>query len=438
MFLHNITHLKSNWWRGAALLSAAFFILICLSSCKKEDSAYGLEGIDQNALLNSIQVDTFELQTSTQLDDSIITDNPAYAVLGSYNDPKFGFFNAGFCTQLRLSGENPNFGDISSITIDSLVLGLEYAGYYGDLSSQVLEVFQLNDTLGLETTYYSFTSKSYAPYNLVESGEESFVPNPDGITVIGEDTVDTQLRIPLKKSFATALLQEASSGSGSFLTNEAFSNYFKGLYVRVNNPNQLSGKGGVFYFNLNDPLSKMTLYYTQNNVKKTFDFLINENCADFNKVVINNTGKPVDQVVNNPGLGQSEFYSQAFKSRAVIKIPGMKNLPKRAVIHRADLILPIQYQTGSKYLPSDELSVLVKIDNQFNGIGVFGLYDPFKKYYKVDIRNYLQALVAGSIETTDLFVSPRYFVISSERVIFNGPSSINKLKPKLIVTYTQY
>lgn len=389
-------------------------------------------------LLNSAQVDTFTLNTFSIAEDSLISDNPAYAVLGSYNDPKFGTVNANFYTQLRLSGLNPNFGDVSTITIDSVMLGLEYAGFYGEFSSQKVEVYEMTEAINIDSVYYSFSTKTTTSTDLVEPGYGTFTPDPEGITVIGSDTVDTQLRIKLKNALGTQLINEAASGGTNFTSNENFLSYFKGLHVRVNNASQLAGKGGVFYFNLNDPLSKMTVYYTQDGSQKTFDFLINSECADFNHVDIDNTGKPVQNVIDNPSSGQVEYYSQAFKSRAVVKMAGLKNLPTNAIIHKAELILPIQYQTGAKYLPPDELSVSAMINGKLSGIGVFGLYDYAFKHYTVDVRNYMQALVSGQISTDELILSPRLFITSAERVVFNGPNSTNKKKPKLVVTYTKF
>ena len=89
-------------------------------------------------------------------------------------------------------------------------------------------------------------------------------------------------------------------------------------------------------------------------------------------------------------------------------------------------------------MPSDELSVSVRINNLLSGIGVFGFYDNFTKSYTVDCRNYVQALVSGDITTTELYLSPRFFITSAERVIFNGPNTINKKKPQIVVTYTEY
>lgn len=428
-----------NSWRKVFGLSATFLItLLVVVACKKKESTLGNDVLDPNSLLNSTQVDTFQLTTFTIAEDSLISDNPAYAVLGSYNDPKFGKVEASFYTQVVLSGLNPNFGDISAITVDSLVLGLEYADYYGELSPQTVEVYQLTEKLDVDSTYYSFQDKAHSSTNLVVPGYETFTPTPNGETIIGEDTVDAQLRIRLNNSLATQLINESASGGTNYSSIDNFTSYFKGLYVKVNNGSQLSGKGAVFYFNLNDPLSKMTIYYTQAGVQKTFDFLINSECADFNHVDIDNSGKPVQNVINDTISGQTEFYAQAFKSRAIVKIPGLKNLPKKCVIHKAELILPVQYQTATKYSPSDEISVSVRIDNILSGIGVFGFYDNYTKSYTVDCRDYVQALVTGQISTTELILSPRFFITSAERIIFNGPSTINKKKPQIVVTYTQY
>ncbi len=415
----------------------AFFALLLLA-CKKKENGLGQDVLDPNSLLNSLQVDTFELQTFTYTEDSIISDNPAYAVLGSYNDPNFGTVNAGFYTQFRLSGVNPNFGNLAEITIDSIVLGLEYRGFYGEFSAQNLEVFEVSESFYLDSTYYAFDQLNTFSTNLVEPGTESFIPNPNDVTVIGVDTVDTQLRIHLKKSLAQRFLYEAVTGGSNFSSNDNFLTYFKGLKVRVNNPPQASGKGGVFYFDLNDPLSKMTIYYTKGDSKKTFDFLINSECADFNHVDVDNSGKPVQNVINDTLSGQKEFYAQSFKSRAVVNIPGIKNIPKKAVIHNAQLILPIQHQTGSKYYPGDDLSVSIRVDGALGGIGVFGVYDLYKKQYTVDIRNFVQALIAGDISTTELILSPRFFINSADRIIFNGPETINKMRPRVVLTYTEF
>jgi len=428
-------------WRKVFILSATFLLFLTgMSSCKKKDNSMGLNNLNSEDLLNSAQVDTFTLTTFTILDDSVITKDPAYSVLGKYHDPKFGMVDASFYTQLRISGANPNFGDISTITIDSVILGLEYDGYYGDFDPFTIEVNRLTSSLYEDSMYYAFSELDASSKNLVMPGYETITPNPEGITVIGEDTVDTQLRIRLRNSLGTTLINEAVNGT-AFASVDAFLEYFKGIRIRCTNPNPSSGNGGIYYFNINDPLSKLTIYYTQESTQKRYDLVINSACVDFNHVEIDNTGKPVQNVISDTLSGQTEFYAQAFKSRAVVQIPGLSNIPKKAVIHKAELYLPVQYQTGSFYGPGFEVSVATRPEDnpdEFVSIGVFGTYIDYQKHFKIDLRSYVQSVATGFFPNSELIVSPRYFITSADRIVFNGPNTTNKKKPQLIVTYTEY
>jgi hypothetical protein len=410
-------------------------------SCKKKDSVLGKDVIDPYAYLNGTTTDTFDIITTIIEEDSIITDNAANVVLGSYNDPKFGKFEASFYTQLRLDGVNPNFGAVSTIVVDSFVLALEYVGYYGDLSPQTFEVYELNEDLYLDSTYYAFTNKNTKPGNLVPVGTELMTPDPFNKAVVGGDSLLPQLRIQLNTSLATALINEATSGSATFASNENFLTYFKGLKVKTNNGPQASGTGGILYFNINSPASKATIYFTQDGVQKTYDLLINTSCADFTHVEKDITGKPLEQLLQNESLGNIEFYAQAFNFRALVKIPVLNNLKKNQLIHRANLHLPIQFQSNYRYKPGLNISVATRIKESvqtYTNLGVLGSYDDYTKEYSVDLKQYTQAIINKDIENTGIILSPRYFINSAERIVFNGKNTINKAKPRLVVTYTTY
>jgi hypothetical protein len=417
-----------------------FFASSFFFSCTK-NKTLGKDVIDSETYLNGTTVDTFDLITYTIEEDSSITDNASNVVLGSYIDPKFGEFDASFYSQVRLGGLNPDFGDPTTMQIDSFVLALKYVGYYGDLSPQTFEVYELDDTLDLKSKYYSFTTKNAKSTNWVPSGKGTISPKPLTKTVIGNDTVDAQLRIPLDTNIARNLIEEATSGSSTFITNEDFLNYFKGIKVKTNNSAQTSGQGAIFYFNITDAASKMTIYFTQANVQKTYDFVINSDCADFTNVQVNNSGKPIDLVLQDSTKGLKEFYAQAFKYRAIIKIKGIENLPKNLVIHRADLSLPVQYQTGYRFKPGSSVSIATKLkstDINYTSLGILGEFNEGKKLFAVNLRTYVQALVNKEIENNGVVVSPRFFINSAERIVFNGKNTTNKTKPKLILTYTTY
>lgn len=420
-----------------------FLLLLALAllACKKKDQLLGKELLGPEILLNGITSDTFYLATSVILEDSMVTDNAANVVLGSYNDPKFGVFNASFYTQLRLAGINPNFGDPASIVVDSFILGLEYAGYYGALNTQNFEVFELTESLSNDSTYYQFSTKTHGITNLIPAGKESITPDPLNYTIIGDDSVQAQLRIPLDTNLAKQFITEATNGSVTFTSNTNFQSYFKGLLVQTNNGAQSAGQGGVFYFNLNDPGTKLTIYYRQDGVEKTYDFLMNSTCADFSHVEVNRNGSAVEQVISNPSQGLQEFYAQAFGIRAKVLIPGLSQFSENQLIHRAEIHLPIQFQLGSKYKPGSSVSFATKKTAASQGYintGVLGVYSESNKEFSADLKSYVQAVINEDIENTGLIVSPRFFVNSAERIIFNGPNTINKMRPKIIITYTNF
>lgn len=419
------------------LVFSAFMVF---GACKKKDFQNGKDAIDPNEVLNGITTDTFDIITYTIAEDSTITSNPANVTLGSYNDPKFGKFEASFYTQLRLGTINPDFGDVNSIKVDSFVLALKYVGYYGDLGEQSFEVFEMDESIYLDSNYYAFSEKSTKNTNLIPLGKRNITPKPNENTVVGVDTVDAQLRIPLDTVFAKQLIDEARFGI-AFSSSDNFLNFFKGIKVNTRNLNQNTGEGGILYFSLNDPASKVTIYFTQSGVSKSYDFLINSSCADFNHVEIQNASYPIQNVLLDSTKGLTEFYAQAFKHRAVVQIPGLKNLSEKIVVHRADLTLPIQYQTGYRYRPGFSVSVATKLnstDKNYTSLGILGDFDDTKKHFKLNLKNYIQAVVNKNIENNGIVVSPRFFINTAERIIFNGKNTTNKNRPKLILTYTTY
>ena len=417
-------------------------MLIFFVSCQKNKHEIGKPAIDQDQLLNGITTDTFDLITYTINEDSAVTDNMANVLLGSYVDPKFGKVSASFYTEFRLKSLNPVFGDIGTIVYDSCVLSLQYVGYYGDLSTQNVEVYELSDSLSMDSVYYDFSSKPTKPGNLVANGMGAFTPKPLTNTVVDDDTLAPQLRIQLDTNFAKGIIQESTSGNGTFSSNVNFQQFFKGFKVKVNNPAQAIGKGAIFYFNINNnAASKLTIYYTQGGVKKSYDIVINSQAADFVHIDTDHTGTPLEMVLQDSTKGQSTFYAQAFRQRAVIKIPGLDNLPKNVVVHRADLTLPVQFQNGYRYKPGSAVSVAARLkftDTKLANLNVVGAFVESKKHFAIDLRTYTQALIADNIDNTGVVVSPVFFRNSAERIVFNGPNTINKMKPKLILTYTTY
>lgn len=430
-------------WRKGWFLSATFLLLFLVTtSCKKQNHTLGQDVLDPNELLTSGGTDTFQLVTSSFSVDSMITDNIGYGILGSYNDPVFGKVNAEIYTQFRLLTVSPIFDDLNQITIDSVVLGLEYRGMYGKTGDQTVEVYEIGGTeaLHMDSTYYSFTTFPTTGGNLVVPGKEVLNMNPGNTTIIDTNEVEPQLRIHLDTNLGWNLLNETVNNPASFESNDAFVDFFKGLKIKTNNGQQSSGEGGLFYFSMSTSNSKLTVYYKSAGVSRTFDIVLNSSSSDFNHIDIQQSSK-VQQVLDTPSEGQKTFYAQSFRSRALVKIPGLENIPSNAIVHSAQLELPVAYQSGQPYDPGVNLSSAVftsSTDSTLLSTGSVAYYDEAAKQFTLDLRDYVQAVINGDIENTGIVVSPLLFVNSGDRIIFNGPESTNKMKPRFSIVYTEY
>lgn len=430
-------------WRKGLFLSATFFLMVLVSvGCKKKITQLGENVVPSEDLINSGGVDTFSIVTSSYRTDSVQSSNRFFGILGSCNDPEFGTINSEIYTQFRLINTSPTF-DLANITIDSVVLSLDYSGVYGSPGNQTIEVYEITDSEPLSdtATYYTSTTFATSATNLVLPGTEVMYLDPNAITFDDTTQVDPQLRIFLDPNLALQLFTEANMNPATFADNDAFLTYFKGLKIKTNNGAQASGDGGLFYFDLNDADSKMRVHYTDNGVARIYDFVINSNCADFNHIDFNED-IDVTNVINNPALGQSTYYAQSFRSRAIVKIPGLTSLPKNAIVHNATMVLPAQYQTGQPFEPGTELSVALfssETDSTLISDGsTLGLYNSGNKTFTINLRNYVQRIVSGELENTGFVVSPLLFSNTMDRVVFNGPDSDKKLKPTFKITFSEF
>lgn len=431
------------------LVAFATVVSVFATACKKKPSSFGKEVYDPEMLLDADGVDTFSIIAFSELIDSTFTKNARHGLLGAYNDPVFGKVSASFYTQLRLTANNPNFGDLSTITIDSVVLALEYRDQYGiGRTPQNFGVYRLTESLSADSNYLINSETSTSGEQLIENGFSMITPDVTDRPVVGADTLLPQLRIRLKTSLGMELL--TSSQSGNMLDNDAFLSYFKGLHVVTEDANVAVGAGAVYSLDLIDPDSKLTVYYTQNDEKKLFDLAINNSAVYYNRVNYE-LGSPVQSLIQNPQLGNKEFYAQTGNVRAIVRFPGVMNLGQKTVIHRATLYLPYTYFNGDDRYPSPEL---VAFNRRADGDLIWGLtqtqpgvisprlhqISPQFKRYTIDVTDFVQ----GLIKQDNIYSNPEIIITGSrtndnvERIIFNGVETPNKYKPKLIITYTKF
>jgi len=426
-------------WRKILGFSACFLLTALLSvSCKKNASSFGSDALSPEELLASGGVDTFNLVTYCQKEDSFPTDNQLNAVLGSMHDPKMGIVNAAFYTQFMYDGAiTHNSGE--TVLMDSVVLSLRYSGSYGKMTPQTFQAFEVTEDLYVDSTYYKFSQTATSATDLVLPSSAVQTPNVYEEVVVGGDTLEPQLRLRLDNTWGTAIMNEAINGTNNtFESIEAFQSYFKGLKVRVQETAPAAGSGGLLYFDLTNSDSKITFYYHLQGDTTAYNYalIMNDDCADYNQVDVNNLNYPVADVLANQSSGQSQFYAQAFNTRAVVEFPSVDDIPKNSVIHAALLELPYAYQNGNQYYPSVKISIIFESKQGTALIGA--IVDNENKRYVVDVRDYVQEIVNGDVANGKLLITPTYFTATGERIIFNGAGTSYKTKPKLIVKYTTF
>ena len=108
---------------------------IIVASCT-DPQVIGLEVQPESDKISISSLDDsnpFSLATKSA--DSVRTDEPLVALLGSYESSNFKDVSASFSTQLLLSQNAVDFG--ASPVHDSAILSLVYSSYYGDTTIEM-------------------------------------------------------------------------------------------------------------------------------------------------------------------------------------------------------------------------------------------------------------------------------------------------------------
>jgi hypothetical protein len=444
----------------AVMLSAIFFIGVLFTQCKKDKSQLGLNVQPQTDQIGLTTVDTISLITYTAPSDSIVTDElTAAMLLGSYVDPFFGIVKSSLYTQIRLEGSvdfTPDGGTLADLAVDSVILYLAINSGYGNLEPQTFEVYRMAESIYLDSTYYSNTSKAVMGADLVSAGEGTIIPNPNVPGYVnGVLTSESILRIPLSvNDFAMPIINE--SGTGVLDANDGdgnFVDWFKGILITSNTVSQSINQGAILY---TDPLSansKVTIYYRDNSGLPSeydtiqFDLNINSSCARYTKFEQDYTGTMVESQLLDSTEGQDVFFLQTMGGvRSKIALPHIADLldSSNMVINKAELVLPVQYFPSDAYVPSEELFLVRTLES--GGISFIpdynddrgGNYTESSSSYTFNITRYLNQMIAGDYENLPLTIVSGGNAVTANRVVFNGPNTILKDKPKLIITYSKY
>lgn len=439
---------------GLAALIA--FSAWSFTACRKPDPDIG------NGLLPSdplgVVVDTVELRAFTRPDTNFRSSGLSRQLLGAFIDPAFGLTKAGIVTQVRLSASNIGVGqDLSGLVADSIVLALAYDGAdyaYGNLDPQVFQVHELDERLSVDSVYRSNRVPATTGPDLLAVRGGRIAPQPLKKPFILGDSLAPQLRLRLSDGLAQRFLQEF--GATGLSSNEAFLEFFKGLYITVDNRGQAPYQGALLYFNLLSAPSKLTLYYRDTasstpDVTRALDFPINANCVRYTVVEHDRA------LALEPGLAEAladtvspaaRTYVQALAGvRTIIRIPGLTAFRERPqVLAKAELLLSLDRPAYPYYPPPAQLVPFRRdpagleafLPDLIGGIGALdGNYRADERAYRFNVTRWAQRVISGGFEDPTLELVSGSGGITANRVALRGPAAATS-PMRLRLTFTSY
>lgn len=427
--------------------NVAFFLLIIslLFACKKDPKNIGIDLIENNPLDVEYSDTTFIVAHSV-IQDSLRTDEISLTLLGSVYDPVFGITTGNFYTQICLSTASPDFG--TNPQCDSVLLTLTYSGYYGDTSTiQTLRIYELLDSLRLDTVYYSQQTFQYDPTLL---GEYTFTPRPSDSVWIDSVPYAPHIRFMMNTLLGDKILSAPASALES---NTEFKKYIRGIYIE-SEPVISPGEGAILYTNFLTSLSKITLYY-KNEEEDSLVYTISINNlanACFAHYDHNNYAEAspdfINQVINgDTTLGSQKIYLQGMGGiRSKIILPNLKqweNVNKTA-INEAQLIL-YNDDIESDFNVPQKLSLFGitetgKIDYLIDEYESEASFDGnyYDNKYRFRITRHLQSILAGEPDY-GLYLMIPSASITAQRVIIGGhQSAANSMVLRIIYTKAEY
>ncbi len=397
--------------KRAALLLA---LIVCLLSCKKEYNSIGLNMEDD---LLGTTMESFDVKAWSVLYDTLNTTNMSNQQLGELHDPVFGKTTASVYAQFLQSGSTPYFGE--SPVLDSIVLTLQTASYYGDTTAALrFEVYELNEDLSTtDDKYYNYSTTGHYADNLLNAPGASYKIRPNTPLTINEEILSPHLRIRLRPDFGQRLIDE----SVNWITDEDILEDFKGLYITAtsNHPT-----GCIFACNMTSALSGVTIYY-HNSAGDGYSYTCRPSESGISYNNYNHYGYADAnqdlrrQIINHDTTNIRRLYLQSMAGvRTRIEFPGIRDrfsvFNNKVVINRAELVISNCNPSEAVFTHPSGLSIqavmkdgslyYIPDDDMLSADGYFGgTYDASKGEYRIRITQYLQQLILNQGNYADYF-----------------------------------
>jgi hypothetical protein len=411
--------------------------LFIFSGCSNP-SLVGLD-VDPGDQIQGLYTDTISIQSSTFLEDSVVTSGSPITPFGYLKDPVIGESSSSFAFALAplTSGDSrlP-----ANITIDSAVLVMNYGKeFFGDSvgSTYHIEVNQLAVPYEFGKSYLSSEKWQVVP-ELIGSRAVNRFAYKDSVTlatkVDGKDTlikVAPQLRIPLDGAKLKGIF-DSNIDSATFANDENFHQLVKGFFVSVNKEAQ-SGIGGIVQLAINSEQNGIEIYYklpdsTSQSVRK-YGMFSNQSSA----AITHTYSTEVQNALASTDKNQQTVYVQGLAGLGTsIRFPNLENLKdQNLIVNKAELVIYVDSETtGSAFTTQAPRLTLYRkdiagqyvplpdgdtrrnsqgssfADPRSFGLAYGGFYDKDKKRYLFTLTSYIQDILLGKTVNKEIFLTP--------------------------------
>lgn len=395
------------------------------------------------------------IKAYTITDGNQRTDEPAYNLLGTFNDPIFGKTTTDFALQFRIGSYPDSLKDISKKpVIDSLVLVLLYKEVYGDLvTPQQLKVYELNADLDEAQKYYQdidlksmskvelLGAKNYTPKFKLDSLSSTYGSTKKD----PKDTTIQEIRIKLDQKLITKLMAFDYGNSES--PNDLFIKYFKGLYLEASD---LNSGGAVMKINTLASGSNMAIHFhTSKTDSLIYKYNINSSSARVSRFAHDYSKTAIAAHLDKTDVQDSLIYLQTtggLRTKILIPNLGTWSDSTNFAINKAELVFQVDSTITdlTKFLPSEQL-VLTAIDKDgkeyfpsdlaFSSLYYGGTYNSADKTYRFNIAKHMQEVIDKKKENYGFYLSTAFRGSSFRRVILKGATS--KTGIKLDIAYSK-
>lgn len=406
----------------AALLGA-------LTSCTDKESALGIGLVDTTMLYNGKTDTLYADQAWTEFEDSLLTSNYSYGVIGYYSDLTFGKVSSVLYTQIALPSNANNISFSDEMVIDSVVLTLTKSQLFPDTGRVYnfhFEVKQLSEALLSDTSFYADNTLPV---------DESAVFFDDDVVV---HNTDTAIRLVLDASIYPVIHRTASA--------EDFIKETKGLRVRMTK----AGDEGLVSIDFSSSNTNLRTYYhylyENDTTHGYYTFLMGAGTSHFTHFEHNYSGTLFAS--GNKVPGTMRLYLEPMGGHRIRMsfdrdLQTFRAAHPWAVIHHAELLLPVAPES-----PSQKPDQILTLGKQTDGEDVYiddlidlhtlsgydGSFHEDSNYYRMRVTQHVQGLLREGTDRGILLLlnSRRH---DPNRAIFNGTSSANR--PRIVFVYSE-